>query len=205
MPNLYVISGCNGSGKTTASYTILSEMLQCRNFVNSDEIARGLSPFNLPGAAIDAGRVMVKKIRELTAAKGDFAFETTLAVRSYAKLIENTRKKGYDITLIYFWLNHPDLAVERVKNRVEAGGHNIPENVIRRRYWSGIHNLFHLYMPLTDRWLLINNSDTPATLIAEGSGTKETKVYHKEDYQLLQTLSQSPLPDVTKQSAPVQK
>ncbi len=205
MPNLYVISGCNGSGKTTASYTILSEMLQCRNFVNSDEIARGLSPFNLPGAAIDAGRVMVKKIRELTAAKGDFAFETTLAVRSYAKLIENTRKKGYDITLIYFWLNHPDLAVERVKNRVEAGGHNIPENVIRRRYWSGIHNLFHLYMPLTDRWLLINNSDTPATLIAEGSGTKEIKVYHKEDYRLLQTLSQSPLPDVTKQSASDQK
>lgn len=205
MPNMYVISGCNGSGKTTASYTILSEMLQCRNFVNSDEIARGISPYDLPNAAIDAGRVMVKKIRELTDAKGDFAFETTLAVRSYAKLIENTKKKGYEITLIYFWLNHPDLAVERVKNRVMAGGHNIPENVIRRRYWSGIQNLFHLYMPLADRWLLINNSDVPSTLIAEGSGLKETKVYHKEDYQQLKTLSQTPLPDLNKQTTPVQK
>ena len=197
---MYVISGCNGSGKTTASYTILSEMLQCRNFVNSDEIARGISPYDLPNAAIDAGRVMVKKIRELTD-----AFETTLAVRSYAKLIENTKKKGYEITLIYFWLNHPDLAVERVKNRVMAGGHNIPENVIRRRYWSGIQNLFHLYMPLADRWLLINNSDVPSTLIAEGSGLKETKVYHKEDYQQLKTLSQNPLPDLNKQTTPVQK
>jgi predicted ABC-type ATPase len=86
-----------------------------------------------------------------------------------------------------------------------AGGHNIPENVIRRRYWSGIQNLFHLYMPLADRWLLINNSDVPSTLIAEGSGLKETKVYHKEDYQQLKTLSQNPLPDLNKQTTPVQK
>ena len=93
--------------------------------------------------------------------------------------------------LVYFWLNDPDLAVDRVKNRVIAGGHSIPENVIRRRYWSGIRNLFHIYIPLSDRWLLINNSDTPSSLIAEGSGLKETKIYNQEDYEKLKSLSQN--------------
>jgi predicted ABC-type ATPase len=191
---MYVISGCNGSGKTTASYTILSEMFQCRNFVNSDEIARGISPFDISHAAIDAGRVMLKRIKALTDTKEDFAFETTLAVLSYANLIEKTKKKGYDIMLVYFWLNSPDLAVERVQNRVIAGGHSIPENVIRRRYWSGMRNLFNIYIPLSDRWLLINNSDTPSSLIAEGNGVKETKIYSPEDYEKLKKLSQNLLP-----------
>jgi len=199
MPTMYVISGCNGAGKTTASYTILSEMLQCRDFVNSDEIARGISPFDLSHAAIDAGRVMLKRIKELTDTKEDFAFETTLAVRSYASLIEKTKKKGYEIMLVYFWLNSPDLAVERVQNRVIAGGHSIPENVIRRRYWSGMRNLFNIYMPLSDRWLLINNSETPSSLIAEGSGLKETKIYSKEDFENLKTLSQTLLPGLNGQ------
>jgi predicted ABC-type ATPase len=196
---MYVISGCNGAGKTTASYTILSEMLQCRDFVNSDEIARGISPFDLSHAAIDAGRVMLKRIKELTDTKEDFAFETTLAVRSYASLIEKTKKKGYEIMLVYFWLNSPDLAVERVQNRIIAGGHSIPENVIRRRYWSGMRNLFNIYMPLSDRWLLINNSETPSSLIAEGSGLKEIKIYNSRDYKQLKTLSQTLLPGLNGQ------
>ncbi len=199
MPTMYVISGCNGAGKTTASYTILSEMLQCRDFVNSDEIARGISPFDLSHAAIDAGRVMLKRIKELTDTKEDFAFETTLAVRSYASLIEKTKKKGYEIMLVYFWLNSPDLAVERVQNRIIAGGHSIPENVIRRRYWSGMRNLFNIYMPLSDRWLLINNSETPSSLIAEGSGLKEIKIYNSRDYKQLKTLSQTLLPGLNGQ------
>jgi len=190
---MHVISGCNGSGKTTASYTILSEMLQCRSFINSDEIARGISPFDLSNAAIDAGRVMLSRIKELSETRKDFAIETTLAVRSFANLIEKIRKKGYDVMLVYFWLNSPDLAVERVKNRVMAGGHTIPENVIRRRYWSGINNLFNIYMPLSDRWLLINNSDTPSSLIAEGQGPREIKIYNVDDYQRLKSLSQTPL------------
>ena len=94
---------------------------------------------------------------------------------------------------VYFWLNSPDLAVERVQNRVMAGGHTIPENVIRRRYWSGIYNLFNIYMPLSDRWLLINNSDTPSSLIAEGQGPREIKIYNSRDYQTLKNLSQTPL------------
>jgi predicted ABC-type ATPase len=169
-------------------------MFQCRNFVNSDEIARGISPFDISHAAIDAGRVMLKRIKALTDTKEDFAFETTLAVLSYANLIEKTKKKGYDIMLVYFWLNSPDLAVERVQNRVIAGGHSIPENVIRRRYWSGMRNLFNIYIPLSDRWLLINNSDTPSSLIAEGNGVKETKIYSPEDYEKLKKLSQNLLP-----------
>lgn len=193
MPTMYVISGCNGSGKTTASYTILSEMLQCRAFVNSDEIARGISPFDLSNAAIDAGRVMLRRIKELSETREDFAIETTLAVRSFANLIGKIKKKGYDVMLVYFWLNSPDLAVERVKNRVMAGGHTIPENVIRRRYWSGINNLFNIYMPLSDRLLLINNSDTPSSLIAEGKGPGEIKIYNTRDYQILRSLSQNPL------------
>jgi predicted ABC-type ATPase len=199
MPTMYVISGCNGAGKTTASYTILSEMLQCRDFVNSDEIARGISPFDLSHAAIDAGRVMLKRIKGLTDTKEDFALETTLAVRSYASLIEKTKKKGYEIMLVYFWLKSPDLAVERVQSRVIAGGHSIPENVIRRRYWSGIRNLFNIYMPLSDRWLLINNSEIPSSLIAEGSGLKETKIYNSSDYEQLKTLSQTLLPGLNGQ------
>ncbi len=191
MPTLYVICGCNGAGKTTASYTILSEMLQCRDFVNSDEIARGMSPFDPAHAAIEAGRVMLKRVAELTEAKRDFAFETTLAVRSYARLIERTRAKGYFIMLFYFWLTSPEIAMARVQNRVNAGGHNIPENVIRRRYWAGIGNLFNIYLPISDKWLLINNSETPSTLIAEGALTKVERIYNQADFQRLKEISQN--------------
>lgn len=190
MPTLYVICGCNGAGKTTASYTILSEMLQCRDFVNSDEIARGISPFDPAHAAIDAGRVMLKRVAELTEAKLDFAFETTLAVRSYARLIERSKEKGYNIMLVYFWLTSPEIAMARVQNRVQAGGHNIPENVIRRRYWAGIWNLFNIYLPISDKWLLINNSETPSTLIAEGAFDKVGRVFNPKDYERLKEISQ---------------
>lgn len=191
---MYIICGCNGAGKTTASYTILSEMLQCRDFVNSDEIARGISPFAPSQAAIEAGRMMIKRINALTKAKTDFAFETTLAVRSYAKLIERTKGMGYTVMLVYFWLRGPEIALSRVQNRVTAGGHNIPENVVRRRYWAGLENLFTLYMPLCDRWLFINNSDTPSTLIAEGTRDKVGRIFNQEDYDKLRTEWQNHRP-----------
>ena len=124
MPYLYIISGCNGAGKTTASYTILPEMLGCKEFVNSDEIAKGLSPFNADSiaVAVEASRIMYKRIRELISANKTFALETTLASRSIARLLQNAQEKGYYVTLLYFWLNTPDLVVERVRNRVMAGG-----------------------------------------------------------------------------------
>ena len=115
---LYIISGCNGAGKTTASYTVLPEILLCKEFVNADEIAKGLSPFNPESMAIEAGRLMLKRINELLAAKVSFSIETTLATRSYTRLIQRAQNAGYKVSLIYFWLNSPELAVNRVLQRV---------------------------------------------------------------------------------------
>jgi predicted ABC-type ATPase len=142
MKRLYIISGCNGAGKTTASYTILPEMLDCNEFVNADEIAKGLSPFNPNEVAIKAGRLMLTRIDELLENGVDFAFETTLATRSYVNTVKKAQEKGYLVTILYFWLNSPELAIERVRIRVKEGGHNIPEKTIRRRYDLGISNMF---------------------------------------------------------------
>ena len=174
MPKLYIISGCNGAGKTTASYTVLPEMLNCREFVNADEIARGLSPFNPENIAIEAGRIMLNRIRELMDNGVDFAFETTLATRSYTSFVRDAQAKGYQVALLYFWLNSPDLAIKRVAERVAAGGHNIDEETIRRRYLKGIYNLFNLYMDIVDYWFLVDNSESQFEIIAEG-GKNETK------------------------------
>ena len=169
MKRLYVIAGCNGAGKTTASYTILPEMLECKEFVNADEIAKGLSPFQPEKAAITAGRLMLKRIKKLIDSGDDFAFETTLATRSYARLFQKAKARGYTISLIFFWLSSADLAVRRVETRVKEGGHSIPEHVIRRRYKNGLHNFFNLYRTHVDNWMLINNSGEPYELIAESS------------------------------------
>lgn len=166
--HIYIISGCNGAGKTTASYTVLPEMLQCNEFVNVDEIAKGLSPFNPDKAAIAAGRLMLQKMQRLIDQKTDFAFETTLSPRSYVNLVQKARDEGYHVTLLYFWLNSTDLAVERVKSRVKEGGHDIAEHVIIRRYYKGLVNLFQRYIPICDYWMMIDNSKLKAELIAEG-------------------------------------
>ena len=150
--NLYIISGCNGAGKTTASYTVLPEILDCREFVNADEIARGLSPFNPESVAIEAGRLMLKRIEELLCRNETFSIETTLATRSYLNLVQRAQAKGYTVRLLFFWLNSPELALQRVAERVSKGGHNIPEPIVRRRYVAGISNLFRLFMNEVDLW-----------------------------------------------------
>lgn len=187
MPYLYIIAGCNGAGKTTASYTILPEMLGCKEFVNSDEIAKGLSPFNADSitVAVEASRIMYKRIRELIAAEKTFALETTLASRSIAKLLKGAQEKGYYVTLLYFWLNTPDLAVERVKNRVAAGGHNVTEVTVRRRYDAGIHNLFELYLPICDYWMITDNSLSPMEIIAKGFRNEKEEIYKTAIYNKL--------------------
>jgi len=168
MANLYVISGCNGAGKTTASYSVLPDMLNCKEFVNADEIAKGLSPFQPDKVAIEAGRIMLSRVKDLIKHNVDFAFETTLASKSYAPLIRDAQLNGYFVTLVFFWLNSPELAIERVKTRVNSGGHDIPENVINRRYWAGISNLIKLYVPICDYWIIIDNSEPPFQFVAEG-------------------------------------
>ena len=178
MPNLFVISGCNGAGKTTASYTILPNMLNCGNFVNADEIARGLSPFAPEKASIQAGRIMLTRVDELLKEGQDFAIETSLATRTYTNLIKRAQGLGYKVTLLYFWLNMPSLAIERVKLRVESGGHNVDEESIRRRYDMGIKNLFNLYIPICEYWMIIDNSYSPV-IIGEGGKNITTKIHNK--------------------------
>lgn len=169
MRKLYVIAGCNGAGKTTASYTILPEILDCKEFVNADEIARGLSPFQPERAGIQAGRLMLTRIKTLLESGENFAFETTLSTKTYVNFLKVAKEKGYQITLLFFWLNSVELAISRVKTRVKEGGHNIPENVIIRRYEGGLKNFFELYIPIVDNWMLVNNSGEPYEIIAEGS------------------------------------
>ena len=176
MPNLYIIAGCNGAGKTTASYTVLPEMLNCKEFVNADEIARGLSPFQPEKAAIDAGKIMLTRIQELIKSKVDFSFETTLSPRYFINLIKEAQEQGYFVTLIFFWLNSVDLAIQRVRMRVSEGGHDIPEDTIRRRYKKGVANFVSKYIPICDYWLVVNNSEGPFYLIAEGLKDSEVEV-----------------------------
>jgi predicted ABC-type ATPase len=187
MPNLYIIAGCNGAGKTTASYTVLPGILNCKEFVNADEIARGLSPFNLEGVAIEAGRLMLARMEELLNGGVDFAFETTLATRSYASFVKRAQAKGYYVSLVYFWLESPELAIDRVKMRVAAGGHNIQEEVIRRRYSSGIKNLFRLYTPICDFWIMLDNSQSPFKIIANGNKNDVLEVIDSSLYNTLES------------------
>ena len=166
--NLYIISGCNGAGKTTASYTVLPEILDCREFVNADEIARGLSPFNPESVAIEAGRLMLQRIEYLLEKEETFSIETTLATKSYINLVRRAQAKGYTVRLLFFWLNSPELALMRIAERVAKGGHNIPETIVRRRYVAGITNLFRLFMNEVDYWVIYNNSEYPTVQIASG-------------------------------------
>lgn len=180
--NLYVIAGCNGAGKTTASFTVLPEMLDCREFVNADEIAKGLSPFNPEGVAIQAGRLMIDRIIHLLKEGETFAFETTLATRSYMKLIQQAQKRGYFVTLLFFSLSSPEQAVARVAKRVSQGGHNIPLEVIHRRFHAGLQNLFQLYIPLVDYWTLYDNSTVPSAKIACGWRDQRVNVVDETRY-----------------------
>jgi predicted ABC-type ATPase len=169
MPQLYIIAGCNGAGKTTASLTILPEILNCREFVNADNIAAGLSPFNAEGVAIEAGRLMVKRINKLLNEGVDFALETTLATKSYVSFINKAQQVGYEVTLLYFWLDSPFTAYERVAQRVSEGGHSIPGDVIERRYYRGIYNLINLYRQNCNNWYITNNTNSPSAIIAQRS------------------------------------
>ncbi|UOE49726.1 zeta toxin family protein [Mucilaginibacter sp. SMC90] len=189
MPNLYIIAGCNGAGKTTASYTVLPELLNCNEFVNADNIAAGLSPFNPESVALEAGRIMLQRIDELLSREVDFAFETTLSTRSYVSLVKRAQQKGYEVTLLFFWLSSPQMAMERVAKRVSKGGHNIPIDVIERRYYRGIRNLVYLYMPLCDKWLIANNTDLGPLFVAQSTDEFKANIITLDIWDLI--LSQA--------------
>lgn len=183
---LYIIAGCNGAGKTTASYTVLPEILGCQEFVNADEIARGLSPFNPETVMVQAGRLLVKRVDELLAQGATFAIETTLSPRTYRTLIIKAQEMGYRCSLLYFWLDSPEMAEMRVAKRVEAGGHNVPKHVIHRRYRLGLEHLFELYMSCVDYWVLFDNSSLNRVLVAEGGRDLPTTIHAPETYQQIE-------------------
>jgi len=185
MPNLYIIAGCNGAGKTTASFTILPEMLNCREFVNADAIAAGLSPFNPESVAIEAGRIMLTRIKALMQAGEDFAIETTLATKSYISLIKEAKNLDYKVTLVYFWLSSWQEALQRVAARVKKGGHFIPDDVVERRYQAGINNLHQLYISACDYWAIFNNTSGQPQLIASGELNSPITIYNTDIWNII--------------------
>ena len=172
MPRLYILAGCNGAGKTTASYTFLPEILDCHEFVNSDEFAKSFSPFDPSVASVTASRYMLKRIEYLMAQGTDFSVETTLATRSLVNIINEAHARGYLVTILYLWVQAPEIALQRVRDRVATGGHHIPEDVLRRRYIAGLKYLFEIYMPICDRWMIADNTNPTFTLIAEGDNKR---------------------------------
>ena len=180
MKTLYIIAGCNGAGKTTASKTLLPEIWDCKEYVNADAIAFGLSPYNRENMSITAGKIMLMRIEELLAQEVSFSIETTLATRSYVKLIERAHAKDYIVTLLFFWLSSPEMALQRVAERVAGGGHAIDKEVIFRRYKSGIKNLKELYMDKVDSWTIVDNSTNPRRIIAD-----DLKVYDRATFQMV--------------------
>ena len=186
---LYIISGCNGAGKTTASFNILPDLLQCKEFVNADEIARGISPFQPEKVSIEAGRLMLKRIDELMNSGQDFSFETTLSSKSFIQTIIDAKERGYYVTLIFFWLESVELAKDRVLKRVSEGGHNIEEVVIERRYKNGIKNLFHLYEKQVDYLLIYDNSNANAQLVAEKELNSEFQIHQLVKFQTIKGIS----------------
>ena len=192
MPNLYIISGCNGSGKTTASYTVLPDLLNLHTFVNADEIADELSPQEPEREMIRASRLMLERVEQLIERDEDFAVETTLATKSLAGMISRAQHKGYMVGIFYFWLKSPELAIKRVAMRVAAGGHNIPTDTIVRRYRQGMENLRRIYLPLCNYWVLIDNSDKRGKWVAEGGLSTATRIYNKRIYNLILNIETQP-------------
>ncbi len=192
MARLYIISGCNGAGKTTASYTVLPDLLNLHTFVNADEIADELSPQEPEREMIRASRLMLERVEQLIERDEDFAVETTLATKSLAGMISRAQHKGYMVGIFYFWLKSPELAIKRVAMRVAAGGHNIPTDTIVRRYRQGMENLRKIYLPLCNYWVLIDNSDKQGKWVAEGGLSTATRIYNKRIYNLILNIETRP-------------
>lgn len=186
--NLYIIAGCNGAGKTTASFTILPEIIDCKEFVNADEIAKGISPFQSEKVAFEAGRIMLNRVNELIERNETFAFETTLATKSHIEKVWKAKEKNYTVTLLFFWLESVELAKERVRVRVKEGGHNIQPDVITRRYFRGIKNLFEIFVPEVDGLMIFDNSTLDPKLIARKNRTREIEIIDNLKFQQIKKI-----------------
>jgi len=182
--NVYVIAGSNGSGKTTFARMFLPEYVKCPNFVNADLIALGLAPFEPSRAAIKAGKLVLQQIHEFAQRGLDFAFETTLSGKSYAKLLSALKSKGYALHLFFLWIPSPELAIARIKDRVAEGGHDVPAEDVRRRFIRGVNN-FRSYGALFDSWMLFDNSKVKPFLIAK-KRNGHLEVVNEELFKIIQ-------------------
>ncbi|OLE06443.1 MAG: hypothetical protein AUI36_42265 [Cyanobacteria bacterium 13_1_40CM_2_61_4] len=183
-PHLIVLAGPNGAGKSTSAPALLRGTLRVEEFVNADIIARGLSAFRPENAAIEAGRAMMARLKNLAIKRVDFAFETTLASRSFAPWIRGLLEQGYSFTLVFLWLPSVEMALSRVRERVQGGGHSVPEETVRRRYRSGLKGFFQIYRPLATAWRFYDNgSRRGPILLAKGRGLVETRVADRRLWQ----------------------
>lgn len=187
MPELYIIAGPNGAGKTTAAKTILPDLLHCNIFLNADEIAAELNPGNVEAAALRAARMMLEQVDNCLAEKVTFSIETTLATRSYLQLVKKAQLQGYEVVLLFFSLPSAEMARQRVALRVSKGGHNIPSEVIERRFVLGIRNLFE-FIEIVDRWPVYKNTETPPEKIAEGEKEGSIKILNLDVWKKLKKI-----------------
>lgn len=186
MKNLYILAGCNGAGKTTVAYHILPEILKCKEFVNADEIAKGISPFQPDKVTYEAGKIMSRRIADLMSQNKSFAIETTLSALTYRQKIKEAQSKGYCVTMIFFWLQSIDLAKERIRLRVMEGGHSIPDNVVERRYNKGLNNFFRYFLPICDNVMLFDNSNQSPKLIMTKTKGRPNEIFDNEIYNKIQ-------------------
>lgn len=182
MPEVFIIAGPNGSGKTTLAFKLIPNSFELKEFVNADIIASGLSAFNLDSVAIAAGKLMLHKIKENVSLKKNFAFETTLSSKSFFPFLKKIKIEGYKINLIYIWLKNPELAIDRIRNRILIGGHFIPDEVVKRRYYRSMKNLVNLYLPIADRWEIYDNSYITAQLVAKKEVNSDKKIFLTETF-----------------------
>lgn len=176
-PEILIIAGANGAGKSTLATSLVRDKLHVSEFVNADVIAQGLAAFDVNSVAVEAGRIMLARLRDLASKRKSFAFETTLAARSYATWIEELQQTGYRFHLVFLWLPSPEVAIQRVADRVKTGGHDIPRAVIKRRYNAGLRNFFALYQPIAHSWRIEDNSHLyNRQLIASGAALHVNKI-----------------------------
>lgn len=182
-PRVVIFAGPNGAGKSTHADAILAA-LGIETFVNADYIARGLSGRNTDVVAFEAGRIMLRRLHQLGASGADFAFESTLSSRTFAPFLRTLKARGYAVAIYYFSLTNAQLAIRRVKLRVALGGHDVPSDVVKRRFGRSLSNFFKLYAPLADQWALLDNSSSSQALpVATQNATHltvtETTIWHK--------------------------